>query len=72
MQSGTGYRLRGIIAVCLFAGAACFLVAAGYSLSQLLSAHGSKEGNILRAGFGILSFLIGIVLLVTGVLSRKS
>jgi len=72
MQSETGSRLRGAISVCLFVGAACFFVAAGYSLAQILIAHGSSEGNILRGGFGLLSFFVGMFLLVTGILSRTS
>jgi hypothetical protein len=66
------YRFRRMIVVCVLAGAACFFVAAGYSFSQLLIAHGGREGNILRIGFGLLSFLIGILLLVAGTLSWKS
>jgi len=56
--------------VCAFAGAACFFVIAGYSLAQLLITHGSREGNILRVGFGLLPFLIGLFLLVAGILAR--
>jgi peptidoglycan/LPS O-acetylase OafA/YrhL len=71
MLSETGYRLRRAITVCGFAGAACFFVIAGYVLAQMLITHGSREGNILRTGFGLLSFLVGLALLVAGILAWK-
>jgi hypothetical protein len=70
-MSTTGREFRRALVACAWLGAACFFVIAGYSVSQLIIVHGSNEGNILRLGFALLSFLIGISLVVATVLTRK-
>ena len=60
------------IVASVLVGAAFFALAGMSMMADAVIGQGSHEGNILRVGLGILSFFVGLFLLVVATLSWKS
>ena len=72
MRSETRPRSYAVILISSYAGAAASAFLGVILLFHAFSGHGGQAGNVLRVGFAILSFFIGLFLLTVGILYSAS